>query len=197
MDAPIIDALLFETPVKVTAQNATAEELLNMPDDGYRYELVKGQLRRMSPGGSEHGAVVINLTLPLAQHVKANSQGVVFGAETGFLLATNPDTVRAPDIAFVRRERIPATGLPEKFWPGPPDLAVEVLSPGDTVFEVDQKVEDWLSAGTGAVWVVNPKRRTVAVHRQNEPARTLTENDILDGGTILPGFSCSVAGIFA
>ena len=107
----------------------TADELFMMPDDGFRYELVKGELRRMPPAGSEHGAIGINIALVVAQFVKAHDLGVVFGADTGFKIASNPDTVRAPDLAFVRRERIPAGGVPREFWPGAPDLAVEVISP--------------------------------------------------------------------
>jgi Uma2 family endonuclease len=99
--------------MSATTQPMTAEELLLMPRGKFRYELLKGELRKMSPAGSEHGAVIINLTLPLAQHVKANKLGVVFGAETGFKIARNPDTVLAPDIAFVRLERIPESGIPK------------------------------------------------------------------------------------
>ena len=134
-----------------TLQRSTASELFEMPDDGFRYELVKGELRRMSPSGGEHGATVVNITLLLGQHVKADKLGICFGAETGFKIASDPDTVRAPDVAFIRRERIPESGLPRKFWPGAPDLAVEVLSPGDTRREVDEKVADWLEAGARGV----------------------------------------------
>jgi Uma2 family endonuclease len=177
-------------------QPMTADELFMMKDDGFRYELVKGELRKMSPAGSEHGAIIVNLTLLLAQHVKANNLGVVFGAETGFKIAKSPDTVRAPDIAFVRRERIPETGIPKEFWPGAPDLAVEVLLPGDRAKEVDEKVADWLASGASAVWVVNPKRKSVIVHRSSKDALTLLEDDELDGQDVVPGFSFRVADIF-
>src|SRR5215208_5068673 len=146
-----------------TLQRSTASELFEMPDDGFRYELVKGELRKMSPAGGEHGGVVYNLTGLLAPHTKDIGQG--FGAETGFKIAADPDTVRAADIAFVRRERIPETGIPHNFWQTSPDLAVEVVSPGDTYSEVNEKVEDWLGAGTRAVWVVDPRRRVVTVYR--------------------------------
>ena len=182
--------------MSATTQLMTAEELIKLPSGKFRYELVKGELITMSPSGSEHGATVINLTLSLGVHVKTNNLGVVFGAETGFKLASNPDTVRAPDIAFVRRERIPQTGIPKSYWPGAPDLAVEVVSPGDTVYEVDEKVAEWLTAGAQAVWVVNPKRRTVTVHRSLNDAVTLYENDELDGQDVVPNFRCRVADIF-
>lgn len=177
-------------------QFMTAEELIKLPSGKFRYELINGELITMSPSGSEHGAVVINLTAPLGVHVKTNSLGVVFSAETGFKLASNPDTVRAPDIAFVRRERIPEAGVPKGYWPGAPDLAVEVVSPGDTVHEVDKKVAEWLAAGTSAVWVVNPKRRTVTIHRPSRDIVVLSEADELDGQDVVPGFRCRIIDIF-
>ena len=178
------------------ARPMTADELLMMKRGEFRYELIKGELKRMSPAGSEHGAIIVNLTLLLAQHVKANKLGVVFGAETGFKIASSPDTVRAPDIAFVRRERIPESGLPKEFWPGAPDLAVEVLSPGDRIKAVEEKVGDWLAAGASAVWVVDPKRKSVTVHGSSKDTRTLLEDDELDGQTVVSGFRCRVADIF-
>lgn len=183
--------------MSTTIQPTTAEELLRMPKDGFRYELVKGELKKMSPAGIEHGAVAVNLTIILGQHVKANQLGIVCAAETGFKIATDPDTVLAPDISFVRRERIPESGLPKAFWPGAPDLAVEVVSPGDARKEVAKKAEDWLEAGASAVWVVNPKQRTVTVHRPQAEANTLGEDDELDGQDVVPGFRCRVAEIFA
>jgi Uma2 family endonuclease len=177
-----------------TLQRSTASELFEMPDDGFRYELVKGELRKMSPAGCEHGAVVFNLTGLLAPHIRNIGQG--FGAETGFKIASDPDTVRAPDVSFVRRERIPEAGIPKNFWEIAPDLAVEVVSPGDTYDEVDEKVNDWLDAGTRAVWVVNPRKRLVSVYRSVKDVTILTEEDLLDGGDVLPGFSCKVSEIF-
>jgi Uma2 family endonuclease len=174
----------------------TAADLARMPADGLRYELVKGELRTMLPSGGEHGAVGINLAVPLGQHVKANQFGVVLGAETGFMIARDPDTVRAPDVAFVRKERIPAAGIPRSFWPGAPDLAAEVVSPNDTVFEVDEKVQEWLGAGTAQVWVINPRRRTVTVYRAPTDVTILSDQDTLDGGALLPGFRCPVRDLF-
>ena len=179
-----------------TLQRSTASELFEMPDDGFRYELVKGELRRMSPAGCEHGAISFNLTLLIGQHVKSNDLGQGFGAETGFKIASDPDTVRAPDVAFVRRERIPEAGIPKNFWEIAPDLAVEVVSPGDTYDEVDEKVNDWLDAGTRAVWVVNPRKRLVSVYRSVKDVTILSEEDELDGGDVVPGFRCKVSEIF-
>lgn len=174
----------------------TAEDLLQLPDDGFRYELLQGELRQMTPAGSEHGATALKFSWRFAQFVETHHLGMTFVAETGFKIATNPDTVRAPDLAFVRSERIPESGLPRGYFPGAPDLAVEVVSPGDTVYEVEEKIEEWLAAGAQLVWIVNPRRRTVNVHRSDREERTLRENDVLDGEEVVPGFTLRVAEIF-
>lgn len=183
--------------MSTTTQLTTAEELLSMPDDGFRYELVEGELRRMSPAGHNHGRIAIRLTVPLGQYVKDHGLGEVYAAETGFLLKNNPDTVRAPDVSFIRQERVEQIGNTEGFWPGAPDLAVEVNSPGDRVGEVEEKVREWLSAGTRLVWVVSPKLRVVTVYRSLTDISTLTEKDTLDGGEVVPGFQFPVAELFA
>jgi Uma2 family endonuclease len=182
--------------MSTATQLMTADDLFRLPDDGMRHELVKGVLNTMPPAGFEHGAIGINVATPLDQHVRANGLGVVVAAETGFIITTNPDTVRAPDIGFVRQDRIQATGITKKYWPGAPDLAVEVISPSDTVYEVDDKVQGWLAAGAGLVWVVNPRRRTVTVHRPTGAPIVLTINDLLDGEQVVPGFSIRVADLF-
>jgi Uma2 family endonuclease len=179
-----------------TLQRSTASELFEMPDDGFRYELVRGELRKMSPSGWEHGLIVVNVTLLVGQHVKINNLGACSGAETGFKIASDPDTVRAPDLAFVSRERIPEGDAPKKFFVGAPDLVVEVLSPGDSYTEVEEKVEEWLAAGVHAVWVLNPKRRGVTVYRSMTDVTHLSEDDELGGGDVLPGFRCKVSEIF-
>src|SRR6266566_1264489 len=181
--------------MRLTDRQVTADELFRMPDDGFRYELVKGELRKMTPSGFEHGGLIINLAAPLAQHVKARRLGLVVGAETGFKIGRDPDTVLAPDIAFVSRNRMPSSGPPKGFWEGAPDLAVGVLSPSDTVFEVDEKLTAWLEAGAVAVWIVNPKRRTVTIHRAGAPPRTLSENESLTGEDVVAGFSLPVGEI--
>ena len=178
-------------------QTITADHLFQMPEDGFRYQLVRGELRKMTATGFSHGKVVANLTGPLTVYVRTNNLGVVLGAETGFKISSDPDTVRAPDIAFVRRQRVLETGETEKFWPGPPDLAVEVLSPGDTAYEVEEKVASWLAAGVVMVWVINPKLRTIHIHQLNAPIQTLAEKDALDGQEIIPGFHVKVAEIFS
>jgi Uma2 family endonuclease len=185
-----------EVTLSTTHTLLTADELFMMPDDGFRSELVRGELRRMPPAGSEHGAVAINIALVVAQFVKAHGLGVVFGAETGFKIASEPDTVRALDLAFVRHERVPEGGVPRGFWPGAPDLAVEVVSPSDTYMEVEEKVHDWLTAGTCMVLVLNPRTRTVTVYTSHTDVVRLIGSDTLDGGEVLPGFTCRIAELF-
>lgn len=178
-------------------QLITADELLQMPDDGFVYELVRGELRRMSPAGYRHGKIIINLTTPLDQHVRAQQLGDVYAAETGFQLTLDPDTVRAPDVAFVRRERVEAIGETEGCWPGAPDLAIEVISLQDLYTEVEEKVMDFLAAGTGMVLVVKPRKHTVTVYRALSDISILTEDDLIDGEDVVPGWTLPVRSVFA
>ncbi len=172
----------------------TAEDLLNMPDDGYRYELVRGELRKMAPAGQYHGEFVINATIPLGAYVKANNLGKVYAAETGYRLA--PDHVLAPDISFISRERLETIGESSRYWPAAPDLVIEVISPSDRLAEVSRKVQDWLDAGTRMVVVVNSRRREVTVNLPGKASITLTEEDTLDGGDVVPGWTIPVREIF-
>lgn len=181
----------------IVHQLVTADELLRMPDDGFRYELVQGELRRMSPAGFQHGRLIMNIATPLDQHVRTHKLGVVCAAETGFLLTSDPDTVRAADVAFIRQEHIEQAAEPEGYWPGAPDLAVEVVSPNDLYTEVDEKVTDWLEAGTRMVVIINPRKRTVTVYRSLLQIVVLREQDLLDGGEVVPGWSLPIADIFA
>src|SRR5881296_2550764 len=172
----------------------TADELLRTHVPHKRTELVRGMLVVREPAGSRHGLVTMNLGAELAVHVKRTAAGGVYAAETGFKLTTNPDTVRAPDIAFVARERLPppsTTGYPALA----PDLAVEVVSPGDRPGEVLAKVADWLSAGTRLVWVLDPERRLARVYRHDGSETIVPAEGALDGEDVLPGFSCSLASI--
>lgn len=180
-----------------TAPLMTAEELFQLPDDDYKYELVEGEVIRMPPSGGEHGYFAINVGYLLKNHNKAHDLGVVCGAETGFILKRNPDTVRAPDASFVAKERIPAGGIPRTYWPFAPDLAVEVVSPNDRFDEVQDKVAEYFAAGTRLVWVVLPKTRTVLVYRSLHDVRSLGANDELSGEDVIPGFICRVAELFS
>lgn len=182
--------------MSATPRHVTADELFAMPDDGFRYELVRGELRRTPLAGAEHGMICVNVIVTLAGHIKLHDLGRGFGTGMGFKLASDPDTVRAPDVAFVRKERIHESGITETFWPGAPDLAVEVLGPDETYSEVEEKIEDWLGSGARAVWIVNPERRGVSVYRSMTDVTRLSEGDELDGGEVVPGFRCKVSEIF-
>jgi Uma2 family endonuclease len=175
----------------------TADELLRMPEDGNRYELLEGELHQMAPPGSQHGWVGHNLGWRLGQFVQSKNLGGVFAAETGFLLSRDPDTVRSPDIAFVSQEQLVRCGLPVGYFPEAPALAVEVVSPGDTAEEVDSKVRCWLAAGTRLAWVVYPGGRTITVYRSLDDIHVLTEADTLTGDMVVSGFECAVADLFS
>jgi Uma2 family endonuclease len=177
-------------------QLITADELLTLPRGEFRYELVKGELKKMSPAGHEHGAVIMQLAAPLAHHVRQERLGRVYAAETGFKLATDPDTVRAPDIAFITQDRVEQVGKARGYWPGAPDLAVEVLSPDDRVSEIEDKISEWLRGGSRQVWVVSPQLRTVTIYFSTGDILVLTDNDRLEGGDVVPGFQIQVNEIF-
>ena len=174
----------------------TADDLLRRPDDGFRYELFRGELKKMAPASHEHGGIAINISTPLDQHARANKLGRVYAAETGFLITTNPDTVRAPDVAFVSRERLEQVGKVKGYWPGAPDLVVKIISPHDIYAEVEEKVFDWLEAGTRMVVVVNPRKRVVTVYRSLTDIVVLTEADTLDCSDVVAGWSIAVKDIF-
>lgn len=167
----------------------TADELLHVRIPNKRIELVRGVLMVREPPGGRHGRIAMNVALQLANHVRAHQLGVVYAAETGFTLARHPDTVRAPDVAFVRRERLP-TPEPVGFPDLAPDLVVEVLSPGDHSGDILAKIADWLSAGTRLVWVIDPDRQVARVYRQDGSEAIVTTEQALDGEDAVPGFSC-------
>ena len=179
-----------------THKPVTAEELLLMPDDGVRRELVLGEVREAAPAGSVHGRIILNITTPLDRPVRENGLGLMFAGGTGFTISGNPHTVRAPDAAFVRRERVEEVGEVEGYWPGAPDLAVEVVSPNDPYAGVEEKVATWLEAGTRTVVVVEPRTRTVTVRSSRTEIRLLAEGDTLDLGDVVPGWTMPVVDIF-
>jgi Uma2 family endonuclease len=183
-------------PMTLHATLVTADQLLHMPDDGIRRELVQGELREMTPSGSEHGYVAAKLAVFIGTFVEEKRLGATFAAETGFLLATNPDTVRAPDLAYVDRDRVIGQLKHSGYFPGAPDLAMEVISPGDSYAEVEAKVETWLEAGCRMVVVVNPRNRTMKVYRTPTSVCVLHIDDSFDGADVLPGFRLPLKQIF-
>ncbi|HEX8171783.1 MAG TPA: Uma2 family endonuclease [Thermoanaerobaculia bacterium] len=175
------------------AKLMTADELLAMPDDGsHKYELVQGELITMSPAGADHGAISVVIAARLLQYVKQRRLGTVYAADTGFVLASAPDTVRAPDAAFVRAERVVET---PKYFPGAPDLAVEVISPNDRYSEVKSKVREYLAAGTSVVIVIDPNTRTATAHTPHG-TRDFTIDDTLTVGDVIPGWSLPMRELF-
>ena len=174
----------------------TAEDLLAMPSDGNSYELVRGELRMMTPAGFEHGRIAMRLGWRIGRHVEENDLGEVLAAETGFTLERDPDTVRAPDVAFVHRDRVPSPAERQKFAELAPDLAVEVISPSNKPSEIEEKISDYLKAGVRLIWVVYPETQSVVEHRPNTPAKTFDREDVLQADDVLPGFTCSVAELF-
>ena len=180
----------------VTTKRLTADDLWLMKDDGYRYELIRGELRRMPPAGGEHGSIGMEWGRRIANHVVDHNLGETYGADTGFTIASDPDIVLAPDIAFIRTERLPPKEERVKYLAVPPDLAVEVVSPSDRPAEVAEKVALYLAAGVPLVWVLWPQTKTIAVHRPGREPLLLGVEDVLDGGDVLPGFRLRVAELF-
>ena len=174
----------------------TADDLLKLPRNGHRYELVKGVLKEMSPAAPKHGRIANLIAFLLTQHVRQHNLGVVYAAETGFKLRQNPDTVRAADAAFIAKERIPKKGEPEGFWAIAPDLAVEVISPSDSADRIQNKITDWLEAGVRLLWIVYPGTQSVTEYRSLDEIRVYTTAETLNGHDVLPGFTCPVSEIF-
>ncbi|MGQ0604200.1 MAG: Uma2 family endonuclease [Anaerolineales bacterium] len=178
-----------------TEKLVTAEELLTMPK-GKHYDLLHGGMIKISPVRLPHGRLAARLSKFLGQFIEQHPIGEIF-LKLGFQLARNPDTVLGPDVAYVSRARIEQVDIDEGFFPGAPDLPVEVISPSETDQDVQAKVAAYLHAGAILVWVVRPKRRTVTVHYPDGTARTLTETMTLSGEDVLPGFSLALSELFA
>ena len=173
----------------------TVEDLACLPPDEDRWELVGGELVREPPPGGEHGGISVAIAARLFDFVREHRLGRVFG-EAGYLLASDPDTVRGPDASFVSSERLSTAVWRGPYLAGSPDLAVEVMSAGNTQQEIAQKVGDYLAAGARAVWVIDPRRETVTIHCYDRVSVTLGLGETLDGGDYLPGFRLPVSEIF-
>jgi Uma2 family endonuclease len=172
----------------------TADELLHLSIPNKRVELVRGVLVVKEPPGYRHGDVAAQILKSLIIYVDDRNLGRVLAAETGFKLARNPDTVRAPDVAFISRDRLPDPDT-RGFAELAPDLAVEVLSPDDRPGETLSKVGDWLEAGARLVWIIDPRRRLARIYRQDGSEMHLTAEDALDGEDVLPGFACRLSSV--
>lgn len=182
------------TPADVVLM--TPEEFLvcSVPDG--KAELVRGELRVTPPAGGPHGCVATNIVCLLHPFVEPRGLGRVFADGAGYLLLELPRTVRSPDASYVRADRLPSEGIGPGFLRVAPDLAVEVLSPSESASELEEKLGDYRACGTPLIWVVDPVRRTVMIVASDAPVRWLREGDMLDGGTVVPGFSCPVADLF-
>lgn len=176
----------------------TADELLALPDDAWRYELIEGRLVRMSPTGDRHNRTSARLFGAVYRFVTPRALGEVYPQDSGFLVsqAGEPDTVLAPDLAFVRAEQVPRPPV-EGFPRIAPDMVAEVISPSQTLSQLQQKAETWLSCGVRQVWILVPKTRTVEVWSAARPPVSLGEGDTLTGEDALAGFTVAVADLFA
>jgi Uma2 family endonuclease len=159
-------------------------------------ELVRGEVRSTPPAEAPHGRAATNLVVALAVYVKERRLGWVFGDAVGYQLARFPHTVRVPDASLVRADRIPSDGVRPGLFRFPPDLAIEVLSPSETATLLEEKIRDYATSGTRLIWIVDPMRRTILTIPDDAPVSWLSEGDTLDGGTVVPGFSCPVAEVF-
>ena len=186
-------------PVVVPQQGRpwTIADLYALAGDENRYELVRGELLQMSPASPVQGRFASRLDRALATHVDEHDLGEVYVSEPGFILMSEPDVVvRAPDVAFVRKERVPPADDEEGFWEVAPDLAVEIISPSETADSVLAKVQDYLAAGTPLIWLVYPRKRLVIEYRSASAIRHLGSDDTLEGGAIIPGFAYPLRQLF-
>ena len=181
----------------ITPKLMTWQEFADLPDDGMRHELVRGVLLTMPPPKVPHGRVARRIGRSLDLHVDAHGLGEVYMNEVGYLLATGPDTVRAPDVAFWSAERLAEMGDVLDYFPGSPDLVIEVLSPTNRPTAIANKIAEWLEHGARLVFEVNPRRRSVGVHRPGQPVQTLGMDDVLSGEDVVPGWSMPVRDLFA
>lgn len=174
-----------------------AEGLLELPRGQLRRELIEGELREMASAGHEHGRLAALLTASLIQHVLKNQLGAVYAAETGFKLGSNPDTVRAPDVAFVSQKRLHEVTSGTGYFPGPPDLAIEIISPNDRHGEVEEKVELWLRYGVRMIVTLNPQARTATVYRSLDNIRMIRGEGLLAGDDVVPGWALPPTKLFS
>jgi Uma2 family endonuclease len=173
----------------------TSDDLAKLPS-GKRHELIEGELIRLSPTKPLHGFVALRVAAALILYNNSHHFGTLFAAETGFLTRGNNRTVRAPDVAFISYEKLPAGSKLDDFLAIPPNLVVEVVSPGDRAGEIEQKTHEWLDFGVGMVWVVYPESQRVHIYEKNNQVRILSVEESIVGDPILPGFESPVRAFF-
>ena len=179
------------TPVKTS--KATVEDLMRMPKDGRIYELVDGEIL-VSPAGMRHSEIAARILSIIATYLDQHPIGKVYTPDVGIVLPNG--NVRSPDVTFVRNEKLPGGQSPEGFGELTPDLAVEVLSPNDSLQEVGRKIGEFLECGVPIVWLVDPKRETVTVYKSLSETRQFSADDNLTAEPVLPGFTCKVSKFF-
>jgi len=174
----------------------TAEQLFAMPGNGKHHELIEGKLRMMSPAGSEHGKVAARILISLGRHVQEHDSGEVFAAETGFRIGTNPDTVRAPDAAFVSHERLEAAEPTKAYLSLAPDVVIEVVSPNDAFSEVESKALQWLNAGCQLVLIADPENETLQVYRDAQQRQVFRSGEKFESGGVCANWTLEVNDVF-
>lgn len=179
----------------VQRKGITAEKFARLPNDDTFQELIRGEVHTSPPPMPLHGGAQAWAATRLTTFVQAHGLGAVF-VETGFCVGRNPDTVLAPDVAFVRADRLPEIAAARGYPDLVPDLVIEVISPSETRREVDERMREWLRLGARLGWAADPRDRSVAVYPQGAEPRLLEAADTLDGADVLPGFRCSVGDLF-
>ena len=183
--------------MSVTTKLMTWQEFMALPDDGQRHELVRGEVITMPPSETDHGIHANQINVPLGYFVMQNKLGTTLTGDAGYLLEADPDTVRAADLSFISKARLPTGKVGGGYFRGAPDFLVEMMSPSDTMAASEKKAREWIAGGARLVWVANPRRKSVTVHRPSVEPQTFREGDTLDAGDVVPGFTLPVADIFA
>jgi Uma2 family endonuclease len=199
LQATLAETRLWAEPIIVPHPGRpwTLVDLAGLADDERRYELVRGDLLMMSPASPVQGRYAERLSRALGQYVEDHELGEVYTAEPGFMLQAEPDAiVRAPDVAYVRSDRIPPLDQQAGFWPIAPDLAVEIISPSETATAVQAKVQDYLAAGTRLIWLVYPDSRLVVEYQSATRIRQYGIDEHLEGGAVVPGFQYGLRRLF-